>query len=62
MNTRDPREDRLLAVMSEGRRLKDLSTEDLIREYRARPDDDDGELHVEEMMTRLWPAWAEENV
>lgn len=48
----------ILHEIDEGKRLKKLSNEDLIREYLKLGDQDD-ELHVNEMMNRLWPEWEQ---
>lgn len=40
-------------------RLRSLSNEDLCREYLKLNSDQDDELHVNEMISRLWPEWAE---
>jgi hypothetical protein len=47
----------LAAAIVEQRRLRALSNEELCREYLKIEDGDD-ELHVNEMMNRLWPEWA----
>lgn len=46
----------ILHDIDEGNRLEGLSNEDLIREYLKLGSNDD-ELHVNEMMNRLWPEW-----
>lgn len=48
-----------LADIHEKQRLKTLSHEDLVREHGELQTDDDDELYVEEMWTRLWPEWEE---
>lgn len=48
----------ILNEIDEGDRLKRLSNEDLVREYLKLGERDD-ELHVNEMMNRLWPEWDE---
>lgn len=50
--------ERLGLAIVEQRRLRGLSNEDLCREYLSIEDGED-DLHVEEMMTRLWPSWKE---
>jgi len=59
MEINTPKDDRIKILQStlrEKRRLRSLSNEDLIREY-LKLEEVDTEIHVEEMMTRLWPDW-----
>lgn len=37
-------------------RLRALSNEALVRECLSSPSYDDADLHVEELMTRVWPG------
>jgi hypothetical protein len=48
----------ILATFAEQDRLRKLSNEDLVRECPSIPDTDCAV--VDEMMTRLWPEWSEE--
>lgn len=48
----------ILHDIDEGNRLRGLSNEDLVREYLKLGEQDD-ELHVTEMMNRVWPEWDE---
>lgn len=41
-------------------RLRTLSDKDLVREIRSFKSYDDCDLHVEEMMNRLWEGWTAE--
>lgn len=44
----------------ERQRLRALSNEDLVRECLSYPSYDDADLHVEELMTRVWPGWKDQ--
>lgn len=44
----------------ERQRLRDLSDEALVRECLSSPSYDDADLHVEELMTRVWPGWKDQ--
>ena len=44
------------AVLKEKRRLRTLTNEDLVKEY-LKLEEVDAEIHVEEIISRLWPDW-----
>lgn len=48
---------RLSAACAETGRLQKLSNEELVREYLKLTSDQDDELHVDEMCSRLFPDW-----
>lgn len=50
----------ILVAIAEGERLRLLSNEDLVREYLKLTSDQDDELHTNEMCSRLWPEWHQE--
>jgi hypothetical protein len=53
----------ILTAIAEGERLRTLSNEELCREYlRVSSRGEDDELHTNEMMHRLWPQWANEDL
>lgn len=49
----------LLREIGEWHRLCGLSNEQLVRECLGYSSFDDADLHVEEMMSRLWPEWPD---
>lgn len=50
----------ILQDMEEGRRLRALSNQELVREHKNLCEDEDDELYILEFWTRLWPGWAGE--
>ena len=49
----------LRSGLNEAKRVQALPNEDLVKEYlKLRDQNIDEEIHIIEMMTRLWPDWA----
>jgi hypothetical protein len=54
--------ERILAAIEEGRRLRSLSNDDLVREHRRLSEAEDDELLIQEFYTRLSPEWDQEDL
>ena len=59
MPTTDP-EVAIDEALKEMDRLRRLSNQDLVVEYLRLTGEQDSELHVNEMCSRLWPEWDTE--